>query len=71
MISAELEADIRRLFFAEHWKVGTIVTQLRSCSSHFLIGSRSASQARHASPRAPTRPGWIEATRAPMTSSSS
>lgn len=28
MISAELEADIRRLFFAEHWKVGTIVTQL-------------------------------------------
>jgi len=26
MISAELRAEIRRLFFAEHWKVGTIAT---------------------------------------------
>src|SRR3990172_9702488 len=26
MISAEVRAEIRRLFFAEHWKVGTIAT---------------------------------------------
>jgi len=28
MISAEQVAEIRRLFYAEHWKVGTIATQL-------------------------------------------
>jgi len=28
MISPEQRAEIRRLFFAEHWKVGTIATQL-------------------------------------------
>ena len=28
MIDAELYARIRRLFFAEHWKVGTIATEL-------------------------------------------
>ena len=28
MISAELVAEIRRLFFAEHWKIGTIASQL-------------------------------------------
>ena len=28
MISPELAARIRRLHFAEHWKVGTIATQL-------------------------------------------
>lgn len=28
MIAAELVAKIRRLFFAEHWKVGTIATEL-------------------------------------------
>jgi hypothetical protein len=28
MISSELRARIRRLFYAEHWKVGTIATQL-------------------------------------------
>ena len=28
MISAELRADIRRKFFGEHWKVGTIATTL-------------------------------------------
>jgi transposase len=28
MITPELRAEIRRLFFAEHWKVGTIVTAL-------------------------------------------
>jgi len=28
MIDAQIEAEIRRLFFAEHWKVGTIVSEL-------------------------------------------
>jgi transposase len=28
MISGEIEAKIRRLFFAEHWKVGTIAAEL-------------------------------------------
>ncbi len=28
MISAELRARIRRLFFAEHWRIGTIATEL-------------------------------------------
>ena len=27
-LSPETEAEIRRLFFAEHWKVGTIEAQL-------------------------------------------
>ena len=29
MIPTDLRAEIRRLFFAEHWCVGTIATQLR------------------------------------------
>ena len=29
MISLELLADIRRLYFAEHWKIGTIADQLK------------------------------------------
>ena len=28
MISAEMTAEIRRFFFAEHWKIGTIAAQL-------------------------------------------
>ena len=28
MISAEQRAEIRRLFYAEHWKVGTIASAL-------------------------------------------
>jgi hypothetical protein len=28
MISTELLADIRRLYYAEHWKIGTIATEL-------------------------------------------
>ena len=49
MISPELRAEIRRLFFAEHWKVGTISEHLkvhhstvhRAIESHrFLPGAR-------------------------------
>jgi transposase len=28
MIDAQKEAEIRRLFFAEHWRIGTIVSEL-------------------------------------------
>ena len=28
MISMELMAEIRRLYYAEHWKVGTIASEL-------------------------------------------
>jgi DNA-binding transcriptional regulator LsrR (DeoR family) len=28
MIPAEVLAEIRRLYYAEHWKVGTIATEL-------------------------------------------
>ena len=28
MISAELRAHIRRLFYGEHWKIGTIAAEL-------------------------------------------
>ena len=29
MISEELRSHIRRLFFAEHWKIGTIAIELK------------------------------------------
>ena len=29
MIDLQLAARIRRLYYAEHWKIGTIATQLR------------------------------------------
>ena len=43
MISADLRAKIRRLFFAEHWKVGTIAAELglHHDTIHHAIESRS------------------------------
>jgi len=43
MISDELRAKIRRLFFAEHWKVGTIAAELgvHRDAVHHAIGSRA------------------------------
>jgi transposase len=43
MISAELRAKIRRLFFAEHWKIGTIAAELglHHDTIHHAIESRS------------------------------
>ena len=43
MISDELRAKIRRLFFAEHWKVGTIAAELgvHRDTVHHAIESRS------------------------------
>ncbi len=37
-ISEQTEAEIRRLFFAEHWKRGTIATQL---GQHFDTVARA------------------------------
>ena len=31
MIPTDLRAEIRRLFFAEHWCVGTIATRFDAC----------------------------------------
>jgi transposase len=45
MISEELRARIRRLFFAEHWKIGTIATELgvhRDTVAHAVESSRFA-----------------------------
>jgi hypothetical protein len=43
MISDEQRAKIRRLFFAEHWKVGTIAAELglHRDAVHRAIESRS------------------------------
>ena len=43
MISDEQRAKIRRLFFAEHWKVGTIAAELgvHHDTVHHAIQSRS------------------------------
>ena len=43
MISDEQRATIRRLFFAEHWKVGTIAAELglHHDAIHNAIQSRS------------------------------
>ena len=40
MITPEQHAEIRRLYFGEHWKVGTIVTNLGVQLSAVLEGRR-------------------------------
>ena len=50
MISPEQRAEIRRLFFAEHWKVGTIATQLgvhHDTVSRAIEVDRFVSRGRH------------------------
>jgi len=56
MIDAELYARIRRLFFAEHWKVGTIATEF---GVHHETVERAIEADRFV--RAPTR--WVWARR--------
>lgn len=50
MVPAEVDAEIRRLFFVEHWPVGTIARQLRV---HEDVVRRVVGILR---PRAPTKP---------------
>lgn len=50
MIEAELFAKIRRLFFAEHWRVGTIATQLSVHHETVRHAIDADSFKRHASP---------------------
>ncbi len=53
MIDAELRAEIRRLFHAEHWRIGTIARQLglhrdtvrRPCAPIASTATRSAGPA--------------------------
>jgi len=48
MISVELRAKVRRLFFAEHWKIGTIAAELgvhRDAVEHAIEPSRFANVA--------------------------
>ena len=53
MISRELEAEILRLYHAEHWRVGTIATQL---GVHHSTVRRVLTQAGIPAPRQSNRP---------------
>jgi transposase len=55
-VSAEVEVEIRRLYYAEHWKVGTIATQL---SVHGDVVRRVLGQLERAGPAQP-RPRLVE-----------
>jgi len=65
MISQELIADIRRLFFAEHWKIGTIASSLglHPDTVRRALDTDSFNRARSEAPR-PSDPflGFIEQT---------
>ncbi|MEY2936165.1 MAG: integrase [Pseudomonadota bacterium] len=48
-VAPDTEAEVRRLFFAEHWKRGTIATQLgvhpdvvECCRASWLMGTRAS-----------------------------
>jgi transposase len=55
-LSPEDEAKVRRLYFAEHWPVGTIVTQLRSSDE----AVRRVLCLLNARPKPPPKPRLIE-----------
>lgn len=55
MISPELRAKIRRLFFAEHWRIGTIATEL-GVHHDTIRGAISAERFRRALPRVKASP---------------
>jgi transposase len=57
MIDAELEAEVRRLHFAEHWKVGTIATNL---GVHADVVRRVLGLDGRIRPLAPPRPRLID-----------
>src|SRR5438270_9862010 len=56
MIDAEQRARIRRLFYAEHWKLGTIAAEL---GVHHETVARAVETERFASPR-PVRPMQLD-----------
>ena len=64
MITPEQHAEIRRLYFGEHWKVGTIVAQLgvhpdtvrAAVALHGSVVRRSACR-RSSNSSAPSRKG--------------
>jgi hypothetical protein len=55
-VSREVEVEVRRLYYAEHWKVGTIATQL---SVHGDVVRRVLGLLERAQPSAP-RPRLVE-----------
>ena len=57
MISPELRAEIRRLFFAEHWSVGTIAEQLRV---HYYAVKRAIESERFIRPGTQVRPSLLD-----------
>ena len=58
MIDAELRARIRRLFFAEHWKVGTIATELGV--HHDTVRARHRGRPVHPAGRGLVRPSMLD-----------
>jgi transposase len=57
MIDAELRARIRRLFYAEHWKVGTIAAEL---GVHHDVVERAVEVERFANTARPVRPTLLD-----------
>ena len=57
MIASELEAKIRRLFFAEHWRVGTIAKEL---GVHHEAVRRAIEADRFVRPDALVRPSMLD-----------
>src|SRR5260370_38676861 len=53
MLAAETVAEIRRLYYAEHWRIGTIVSQLGVHPDAVRRALRSEPEARP--PRSPRR----------------
>jgi transposase len=57
MIDGELRARIRRLFFAEHWKLGTIAVEL---GVHYDTVARAVETERFISHQRPVRPMLLD-----------
>jgi hypothetical protein len=57
LIDAELYARIRRLYFAEHWKVGTIATEL---GVHLDTVEHAIEAERFARGQQPLRPSLLD-----------
>ena len=56
-LTREVFAEVRRLFFAEHWKVGTIAVEL---SLHHDAVRRAIGSDRFVSPASPVRPSMLD-----------
>src|SRR5215470_8970442 len=66
MISAEEIAEIRRLYFAEHWKIGTIAAQLNLHPETVRHAVNAESFGRGKSPRASLTDPYLDFIRATL-----